>query len=90
MMPLSKPVILILVVINSLYVWNELLIVLIFLQTNKTRPLMVGFVSLKARYSMNTTVLMAGLLISAIPIIVLFIIFQKPFVKGLSAGAVKG
>ena len=88
--PLSKPAILILVVINSLYVWNELLIALIFLQTNKTRPLMVGIVSLKDRYSMNTTVLMAGLLISAIPIIVLFIISQKHFVKGLSAGAVKG
>ncbi len=90
MIPLSKPAILILIVINSLYVWNELLIALIFLQTNKTRPLMVGIVSLKDRYSMNTTVLMAGLLISAIPIIVLFIIFQKHFVKGLSAGAVKG
>jgi ABC-type glycerol-3-phosphate transport system permease component len=90
MMPLSKPAILILIVINSLYVWNELLIALIFLQTNKTRPLMVGIVSLKDRYSTNTTVLMAGLLISAIPIIVLFVISQKHFVKGLSAGAVKG
>ena len=90
MMPLAKPAVLILVVINSLFVWNELLIALIFLQTNNTRSLMVGIISLKDRYSTNTTLLMAGLLISAIPIVILFIFSQKYFVKGLSSGAVKG
>jgi len=88
--PLSKPALLTLVVVNSLYVWNELLIALIFLQSNTTRTLVVGLTLFKSRYSTNTTLLMAGLLIGSIPMIAVYLFSQKYFVKGLVAGAVKG
>ncbi|MCL4418226.1 MAG: carbohydrate ABC transporter permease [Actinobacteria bacterium] len=89
-MPLSKPALLTLIVVNSLYVWNELLIALIFLQSNTTRTLVVGLTLFKSRYSTNTTILMAGLLIGSIPMIAIYLFSQKYFVKGLVAGAVKG
>lgn len=88
--PLSMPALLTLIVVNSLYVWNELLIALIFLQSNETRTLVVGLTLFKSRYSTNTTLLMAGLLIGSIPMIAVYLFSQKYFVKGLVAGAVKG
>lgn len=88
--PLSMPALLTLIVVNSLYVWNELLIALIFLQSNETRTLVVGLTLFKSRYSTNTTLLMAGLLIGSIPMIAIYLFSQKYFVKGLVAGAVKG
>jgi raffinose/stachyose/melibiose transport system permease protein len=88
--PLSMPALLTLIVVNSLYVWNELLIALIFLQSNETRTLVVGLTLFKSRYSTNTTLLMAGLLIGSIPMMAIYLFSQKYFVKGLVAGAVKG
>jgi raffinose/stachyose/melibiose transport system permease protein len=89
MMPLSAPAVLTLIVVNSMWVWNELLIALIFLQRDDMKTLMVGIASMRSRNYVDIPATMAGLLVATIPIVVLYIFGQRYFIRGLTSGAVK-
>lgn len=88
-LPLSLPAILTLVVVNSLYVWNDLLIAIIFLQDDAKRTLMAGISVFQGRYNNQVPLTMAGMVIASAPMLILYIVFQKHFIKGLMAGAIK-
>lgn len=88
-LPLSAPGFMTLVVVNSLWVWNELLIALVFLQDDQKRTLMAGLTLFKGHYSINEPLVMAGTFIAALPMLLLFLFGQRFFVRGLVAGAVK-
>jgi ABC-type glycerol-3-phosphate transport system permease component len=53
-------------------------------------PLSVAVTQLKGMYSMDYGMLMAGMLLSVLPVVVIFLYLQKEFVSGLTAGSVKG
>ncbi len=89
MMPLSAPAVVTLVVVNALWVWNELLIALIFMQKDELKTLMVGIAALRSRNYVDIPATMAGLLIATIPIVVVYLFGQKYFIRGLTSGAVK-
>ncbi len=89
MMPLSAPAVITLIVVNALWVWNELLIALVFMQKDELKTLMVGIAALRSRNYVDIPVTMAGLLIATIPIVVLYIFGQRYFIRGLTSGAVK-
>ena len=89
MMPLSAPALITLVVVNALWVWNELLIALVFMQKDELKTLMVGIAALRSRNYVDIPATMAGLLIATIPIVVLYLFGQKYFIRGLVSGAVK-
>ena len=89
MMPLSAPAVMTLVVVNALWVWNELLIALVFLQKDELKTLMVGITALRSRNYVDIPATMAGLLIATIPIVVLYIFGQRYFIRGLVSGAIK-
>jgi ABC-type glycerol-3-phosphate transport system permease component len=88
--PLSGPPITTLIIVNALWVWNELLLALVFLPKDNLRTLMVGITVFKSRYNLDVPVTMAGLLLTTLPMILLYIIFQKFFIRGLTEGALKG
>jgi raffinose/stachyose/melibiose transport system permease protein len=88
-LPLSLPAILTLVVVNSLYVWNDLLIAIIFLQEDAKRTLMAGISVFQGRYNNQVPLTMAGMVIASAPMFILYIAFQKHFIRGLMAGAIK-
>jgi ABC-type glycerol-3-phosphate transport system permease component len=88
--PLSAPALVTLVVVNSLWVWNELLIALVFLPEDRLKTLMVGVTVFQGRYSLDVPVLMAGMLLASVPMLVLYLIGQRFFIRGLTAGAIKG
>jgi raffinose/stachyose/melibiose transport system permease protein len=88
-LPLSLPALLTLVVVNALYVWNDLLIAIIFLQDDAKRTLMAGISVFQGRYNNQIPLTMAGMVIASAPMLILYILFQKYFVRGLMAGAVK-
>jgi len=88
--PLSKPALITLSLVNAFWVWNELLIALIFLQSNSLRTLMVGIVSFKSKYDLNVPFIFAGMIFAALPMIILYVLGQSYFVKGITAGSVKG
>ncbi len=89
LMPLSAPAVITLTVVNSLWVWNELLIALIFLQRDEMKTLMVGIASMRSRIYVDIPATMAGLLVATIPIVVLYLFGQRYFIRGLIGGAVK-
>jgi raffinose/stachyose/melibiose transport system permease protein len=88
-LPLSLAPLLTLVVVNSLFVWNDLLIAIIFLQDDAKRTLMAGLSVFQGRYNNQIPLTMAGMVIASAPMVVLYIAFQKYFIRGLMAGAVK-
>lgn len=88
-LPLSLPAIMTLIVVNSLYVWNDLLIAIIFLQDDAKRTLMAGISVFQGRYNDQVPLTMAGMVIASAPMLILYIVFQKHFIRGLMAGAIK-
>ena len=89
MVPLAAPAIITTVLVNALWVWNELLIAVIFLQRDNLKTLMVGLTIFKSRYNLDIPVTMAGLALATIPMLALYFAGQKYFIKGMVAGAVK-
>jgi ABC-type glycerol-3-phosphate transport system permease component len=87
--PVTAPALVTTVVVNSLWVWNELLVAMVFLQSEKTRTLMVGIITFKERFTVNVPVVMAGLTVAMLPMLLLYILGQRYFTRGLIAGAVK-
>jgi ABC-type glycerol-3-phosphate transport system permease component len=88
-LPLSTPAIVTLVVVNALFVWNELFIALVFLQDASAKTLMPGLTLFKGHFTYNEPLIMAGSLLATIPMILLYLFGQRLFVEGLVAGAVK-
>ena len=86
-LPLSKPALVTSIIVNAVWVWNELLIALVFLQSEEQRTLIVGITtSLQKRFTLDVPSLMAGLTVATIPMIILYIIGQNALVRGLVAG----
>ena len=90
LVPLSIPPVLTLIIVNALYVWNDLLIALVFLPKTEMRTLMVGITIFKSRFNLDVPLTMAGLLMISLPMIIVYIVFQRFFIHGLTSGALKG
>ena len=88
-LPLSTPALVTLIVVNALFVWNELLIALVFLQEESRMTLMPGLTLFKGHFTVNEPLIMAGTLIATIPMVLLYLFGQRLFVEGLTAGAIK-
>jgi ABC-type glycerol-3-phosphate transport system permease component len=89
-LPLSGPPLVTLFIVNLLYVWNDLLIALLFLPDERLRTLMVGVSVFQGRFLQNIPLSMAGMALASAPMLILYIVFQRYFIRGLVAGAVKG
>nr|WP_263325212.1 carbohydrate ABC transporter permease [Neobacillus sp. Marseille-Q6967] len=88
--PLNKPILLTAVVLTSYFTWNEFMFALIFVDSDSLKTIPAGLMQFRDALSTNWGVLMAGLMISALPIILLFLFMQKYFIRGLSSGSIKG
>lgn len=86
-LPLSRPALVTSIIVNAVWVWNELLIALVFLQNEELRTLMVGIAaSLQKRFNLDVPSLMAGLAVTTLPMILLYVFGQRALVRGLVAG----
>jgi ABC-type glycerol-3-phosphate transport system permease component len=88
--PLSGAPLVTLAVVNLLWVWNELLIALVFLQDDSKKTLMVGITGFQSRYNLDVPAIMSGLTLATLPVVTLYVFGQRFFVRGLVSGAVKG
>ncbi|MBC7740328.1 MAG: carbohydrate ABC transporter permease [Candidatus Saccharibacteria bacterium] len=88
-LPLSLVPLLTLVIVNALVVWNDLLMAVIFLQDDAKKTVMAGIAVFQGRYNNQIPLTMAGMTVAAAPILMLYLLFQRHFVRGLTAGAVK-
>jgi ABC-type glycerol-3-phosphate transport system permease component len=90
MLPLSGPVIGTLAIMNFLGAWNDLIMPLILLRDDTMLTIPVGLMRLDGEYVKMWGELMAAYTIASIPLVVLFLFTIRLFVRGLTAGAVKG
>jgi ABC-type glycerol-3-phosphate transport system permease component len=90
MLPLAGPAVAALVVFNFMGAWNAFLLPLIYLQSDKLRPVMTGMMFFTTRWGPDYSMSMAGTLIVMAPIMAVYLVFQRQFVQGLTAGAVRG
>lgn len=90
MLPLMTPSLAAMAILQGLNSWNNFLWPLIVLRSNDMFTLPIGLATLLTPYGNNYDVLIAGSMMTIIPIIILFIFFQRYFVAGLTVGGVKG
>ncbi|MDQ0971564.1 raffinose/stachyose/melibiose transport system permease protein [Neobacillus niacini] len=88
--PMGKPIIASCALLTGMNVWNEFMFALVFVEDSSLRTIPVGLMNLRSQLNTNFGIQLAGLAISALPMIIAYIIFQKQFVRGLTAGSVKG
>jgi raffinose/stachyose/melibiose transport system permease protein len=90
MVPLSVPALAALAIIDTLATWNEFLLALVLISEKSSRTVPIGLMQFQGEHASDYTVLMAGVALSIIPVLIIFLLLQRYFVTGLTAGAVKG
>ena len=89
-LPLSIPGLATLIVFQFMWAWNEFAMPLIFVQRDQLRPVSLGTMFFFGRFTSDRGLIAAGVTISMIPVIVLYLLLQRRFIEGITAGALKG
>ena len=87
-LPISKPALVSLLILDGIATWNEFILAQIFIRTESNRTLPLGVVQFNTEFSTAYELLAAAQLITIVPLVVLYVFFQRYFVHGM-AGAVK-
>jgi multiple sugar transport system permease protein/raffinose/stachyose/melibiose transport system permease protein len=89
MLPLALPAIVTVAVLQFIQIWDDLLVGLLFLQTPQQRPITVGLATIPSQHFLDVPVLMAGSLVSALPAVLVYLVFQRYLIRGLTMGMSK-
>lgn len=89
-MPLLKPAMATVAIYNLVPFWNDLWFPLLFITDEKSKTLLLGVTRLFGQYQTDWSRVLAVLTLSALPVILLYLLMSTQFIKGLTAGAVKG
>jgi raffinose/stachyose/melibiose transport system permease protein len=90
MLPLVRPALAIVTVYNVIPIWNDFFFPLVFIHQERLKTLPLGMTVFFGEFATNWALLFAGLTLAAAPVIGLYILMSQQFIKGLTAGAVKG
>lgn len=90
MLPLARSGLLTAFIFQFMWVWNDFILPLVLLRTDSLKTLTVGVYSLMGPYGTNIPVFFAGLTIISLPIILVYLLFTRQFIAGITAGALKG
>ncbi|MEO5965776.1 MAG: carbohydrate ABC transporter permease [Candidatus Limnocylindrales bacterium] len=89
-MPLSRPIIVSAALLQALFAWNEFAFALVFINSTSLKTLPVGLLAMQGRVLSDWPVLFAALTMASIPMIVVFLLGQRQFIRGLAEGYGKG
>jgi raffinose/stachyose/melibiose transport system permease protein len=89
-LPMSRPILITSAVLTSYYAWNEFMFATIFIDSNRYRTIPAGLMSFRDALQIDWGPLLAGMAISALPIMIFFVFVQKYFIRGMMEGSVKG
>ena len=89
-MPLSRPAVATVAIFSFVGAWNAFLWPLIVLSKRELLTLPVGVATLQQEFTQNIGMVMAGAAVGAIPMIILFLLFQRYFLEGVRVGGIKG
>ncbi|MCH3918103.1 MAG: carbohydrate ABC transporter permease [Spirochaetia bacterium] len=88
--PMSKAALITAIIESSRYIWNDFAFALVFTEDPSLKNIPLGLFALRSTTHTNWTVLLAGLGLSAVPMIVVYLSLQKYFINDVNAGSVKG
>jgi multiple sugar transport system permease protein len=89
-LPIMKPAIAVVAIFSALAAWSDLLGPLLYLQRDDLYPLSIGLQFFRTQHHIQYSELMAASTLVTLPVVVIFICFQRFFVEGITIGAVKG
>ncbi|MFC0674436.1 carbohydrate ABC transporter permease [Brachybacterium hainanense] len=89
LVPASLPGVLTLVVLTFMWTWNEFLIALVMAPSGTLRTAPLGLANFQGQYTAEHALLAAGAIIVALPMVILFLILQRHFIRGMLEGATK-
>ena len=90
MLPLSKPALATLTIFTAVKTWNDYMGPYIYLTDEKLKTLQVGIKAFVGQYTTNYGSILAATLLSMIPMLVIYVAFQRFFVEGIASTGVKG
>jgi raffinose/stachyose/melibiose transport system permease protein len=89
-LPLSWPGLLTVALVSGVAAWNEFFFAITFIQDNNLKPVTTSFLAFQSNFSQNWGLTSAAAIYIILPIVVLFLILQRRFISGLTAGGLKG
>ena len=89
-LPLSWPGLLTVALVSGVAAWNEFFFAITFIQDKNLKPVTTSFLAFQSTYSQNWGLTSAAAIYIILPIVVLFLILQRRFISGLTAGGLKG
>lgn len=87
MLPLVRPAIVTMVILNAVNLWNELLFAMLFIRDEGLRTLPAGLLAFYGYYSVDYKLVFAALSIATVPVLVLYFVFQRQIIAGLTVGS---
>ena len=90
MAPLIKPALSALLVFEFMWSWNDMFLPMLVVYSDASRTLPMGLMFFFGKYTADHSLIAAGVTICTLPIVVIYTLFQKNFIQGMTAGAVKG
>lgn len=90
MAPLIKPALSALLVFEFMWSWNDMFLPMLVVYNDASRTLPLGLMFFFGKYTADHSLIAAGVTICTLPIVIVYTLFQKNFIQGMTAGAVKG
>ncbi|MCL3777234.1 MULTISPECIES: carbohydrate ABC transporter permease [unclassified Actinomyces] len=90
LLPIGRPAVVTQVVLTFMWTWNDFLIPLVMSPSGRMRTAPLGLAFFQGQYTQGTTLLAAGAVLVALPMVLLYLVLQKQFISGMTDGAVKG
>jgi raffinose/stachyose/melibiose transport system permease protein len=90
LLPVVRPAILSLVVLLFVWTWNDFLLALVLVSSEELRTLPLGLAFFQGRYATNIPLVSAGATMVALPTILIYFVFQRQFIRGITGGSIAG
>lgn len=89
-LPVIKPILAVVFVVQFVASWNEYLFALVFLHSRKVKTLPVGLLDFVGEYLTDWGAIAASLTLATIPVVIVYLIFRNQIISGMTAGSIKG
>jgi raffinose/stachyose/melibiose transport system permease protein len=89
LVPAGRPAITTMIVITFMWTWNEFLLALVMVTSDSRRTVPLGLAFFQGAHSSDTSLLAAGAVLVALPVVLVYLVFQRSFIEGMLSGAVK-
>lgn len=89
LVPVARPAILTMVILNFMWTWNDYFLALIFISQPDLQPVTLALGAFQGRYSTEFNLLAAAAIVICLPVVILYAFFQREFIYGVMSGAIK-